>query len=111
MEALAACHAVRLCKEVGIRQLVLEGDAKAVVTAVNEKEVSMHKHGHLIEEIKFELQAFSGWKCCYVSRNLNMATHGLAKAWLLMVWPRRPVNISLEGLGIVQFREQSVILF
>lgn len=34
MEALAACHAVRFCKEVGIRQLVKEGDAEEVVTAL-----------------------------------------------------------------------------
>jgi hypothetical protein len=39
----------------------------------------MHKHGHLIEEIKFELQAFYGWKCCYMSRNFNMAAHGLSQ--------------------------------
>ena len=45
MEALAACHAVRLCKELEISHLILEGDAKNVVTAVNDKEASSLKHG------------------------------------------------------------------
>jgi hypothetical protein len=78
-EALGAYHAVVLSVEVGVQNLMLEGDAKTVVNEVNSQESHTCRHGHLAEDIKILLRSFSNWEYCYVSRQSNGVAHGLAK--------------------------------
>jgi ribonuclease HI len=78
-EAKAALLTVQLCREVGLRKIHLEGDAKTVVDAVNSSEEDKSWLGHLFEDIKGELSSFDGWKMSFVRRKGNHVAHGLAR--------------------------------
>jgi hypothetical protein len=46
-----------MCHEMGYSKIHLEGDAKGVIEVVNSKDDDRSWMGHLIEDIKVELQA------------------------------------------------------
>jgi ribonuclease HI len=49
-EATALFYAASLCRELGIHEVVFEGDAKQVVDAVNSNMSRWSRFGHLIED-------------------------------------------------------------
>jgi hypothetical protein len=59
-EAYASFHAASICREMGIRKVWLEGNAKIIVT-------------------RCILQAFPSWKCGFVHLEANEVAHRLAK--------------------------------
>jgi ribonuclease HI len=80
-EALAAHYAVCLCQEMGAVSLILEGDAKQVVEAINSKTSNGSRYGHFVNDTCRILQEkVSQWKCVFVPREANQAAHRLAKA-------------------------------
>lgn len=78
-EAMAALLASLLCCEMRLQQVMLEGDAKVIVDAVNARETVWTRWGHLVEDILQTLQAVGGWKMGYVRREANNAAHVLAR--------------------------------
>jgi ribonuclease HI len=78
-EAKVALLTVRLCRELGLRKIHLEGDAKTVVDAVNSNEEDRSWVGHLFEDIKGELSSFDGWRMSFVRRDGNHVAHKLAR--------------------------------
>jgi ribonuclease HI len=54
---LALLLALQMCREMGYSKIHLEGDAKGVIKVVNSKDADRSWMGHLIEDIKVELQA------------------------------------------------------
>jgi ribonuclease HI len=78
-EALALLLAIQMCREMGYSKLHLEGDAKAVIDAVHSTEVDRSWMGHLIEDVKVELQAVLYWQLTFVRREGNKVAHDLAK--------------------------------
>jgi hypothetical protein len=79
-EAYAAYHAVRLCRDLGVQNLLLEGDAKQIVEAINLGTGTWSRFGHLIEDTRRTLLTISRWRCAFVHREANEAAHRLAKA-------------------------------
>jgi hypothetical protein len=63
----------------GYSKLHLEGHAKAVIDAVHSTEVDRSWMGHLIEDVKVELQAVLHWQLTFVRREGNKVAHDLAK--------------------------------
>lgn len=78
-EAQAALLAIQLCRELGFIKVHLEGDAKGVVDAVNSGNVDTSWLGHVIEDIKLELNSLAHWKFTFVRRKGNQIAHCLAK--------------------------------
>ncbi|XP_059450979.1 uncharacterized protein LOC132181760 [Corylus avellana] len=78
-EALASLYAVRWCQELGRRAIILEGDAKQVVEAINSDVNNGSRFGHIVEDIRQTLKTFPRWRCAFANRNANAAAHGLAK--------------------------------
>jgi ribonuclease HI len=78
-EALALLLAIQTCREMGYSKLHLEGDAKAVIDAVQSTEVDRSWMGHLIEDAKVELQAVLHWQLTFVRHEGNKVAHNLAK--------------------------------
>ena len=76
---LGAFYAVKLSKEMGAQNLVLEGDAQTVVSAIRSGAEHAGRYGHLVDDVKMLLHSFSQWECCYVGRLCNGAAHSLAK--------------------------------
>lgn len=55
---MAAYYAVKLCRDMGVTNLLLEGDAQNVVNAVKAREIPNCRYGHLIGDIKCALMDF-----------------------------------------------------
>jgi ribonuclease HI len=58
-EALASYFAARLCKENGGTSLILEGDAKLVVDALNSNNCNWSRFGHIVNDTRRILHTFS----------------------------------------------------
>jgi hypothetical protein len=65
----------------GAVSLILEGDAKQVVDALNSKTSNGSRYGHFVNDTCRILQEkVSQWKCVFVPWEANQAAHRLAKA-------------------------------
>lgn len=56
-EGIATIMAVKLCKELDLTNIHLEGDAKNVVEAINGNEEDRSRDGHVMEELKEEVRS------------------------------------------------------
>lgn len=63
--------------------VILEGDALAVVQVVHRSEENPSKHGHMVEELKHFINAGSKWQIQAVKRDCNKVAHLLAENALL----------------------------
>jgi hypothetical protein len=77
-EAMVASLAAKLCGDLRLLQIQLEGDAKVVVGAINSIGSDDSCKGHLTEDIRTRLMGFSRWEMGYVCRDENKVTHVLA---------------------------------
>jgi hypothetical protein len=50
-------QAARFCKEMGLNNVILEGDASAIIAALRETEPNASRYGHLIEEARMILNS------------------------------------------------------
>ncbi|XP_059441935.1 uncharacterized protein LOC132174268 [Corylus avellana] len=78
-ETMAALMAIQQCKELGLTHVHLEGDANVIIDAVNCEVTDRSRMGHIVEDIKVEVQAFSQWQMTFVRRAGNQAAHFLSK--------------------------------
>ncbi|XP_059436709.1 uncharacterized protein LOC132169743 [Corylus avellana] len=78
-EVLASYYAALLCKELALTYVILEGDAKQVVDAIVSKGNCWSRFGHLVEDTRTVLLAFTEWKCVHINRTANNVVHKLAK--------------------------------
>jgi ribonuclease HI len=57
-EAIGVVQAARFCKETGVNNKIVEGDASTIITALRETEPNVSRYGHLIEEARMILIKF-----------------------------------------------------
>ena len=76
---MAALRVVEFCREVGINDLILEGDSMLVVKAVKELCQGWLPYGQIIEDIHCVLGTRRQWSIRHVKREANFEAHGLAK--------------------------------
>jgi ribonuclease HI len=88
-EASALFHGLNQCKVLGVSKLVVEGDSKVIISAVQNREASSSRYGHLIDDLVMLLDSSPGWQMVHVRRESNRAAHGLAKVALKTVFDRR----------------------
>ena len=75
VEAMGALCALEFSHDLGLQQIILEGDSKQVVQAI----ITWCHFGQGIEDIHALLSSFRRWKAEHVKRGLNEVAHGLAK--------------------------------
>ncbi|XP_059436609.1 uncharacterized protein LOC132169617 [Corylus avellana] len=78
-EAYAAYHAVFLCRDMGVQNLILEGNVKQIVEAINSATGTWSLFGHLIEDTRRVLLTLPRWNCVFVSHEANEEAHRMAK--------------------------------
>jgi ribonuclease HI len=78
-EALATYLGVLLGQEMGVQQMILEGDAKQVTEAIRAKEGNDSMIGHLINDVRQCLKNIPRWQVNHVFREANRVAHELAK--------------------------------
>lgn len=102
-EAMGALTAVEFCRDLGFQKIVLEGDSKSVVQAVNGG-TPWCKFGQIMEDIHAILPGFRSWKAEHVRREANAAAHGLAKAAELneihKVWMEEVPDLILDVVNL-----------
>ncbi|XP_042952224.1 uncharacterized protein LOC122289303 [Carya illinoinensis] len=69
----------KLCQELGMQQVIFEGDAKVVIDGVNGIKSNCSWQGQLLDDMKFLLLRHTDWKLHFVKRNGNKAAHSAAK--------------------------------
>jgi hypothetical protein len=79
VKAKTALLAIHLCHEMGLSKIHFEGDAKSIVDSVNSELVDSSWMGHVIEDIKVEIQVFYQWQFSFVGREGNKVAHLRAK--------------------------------
>lgn len=78
-EAMATLWAVKFCKEVGLFEMILEGDAAQVGNDIISSLPHLAKSSHLTESIIQELQGFRFATFVHVKRECNNVAHTLAR--------------------------------
>jgi ribonuclease HI len=79
VEATTALHAVELCKDIGVQDNFLEGDAFTVVKAIAFRTSTWHNFGQIVDDIQVVLGSKRSWRVGHIKRGANGAAHGLAK--------------------------------
>jgi ribonuclease HI len=79
-EAFAAFNAACLCRDLKLQHIMMEGDAKLIVDAVNSNSSTWSRFGHIIDHTQQILDDFIRWKCNHVRCEANGVVHQLVKA-------------------------------
>jgi hypothetical protein len=82
-KALAAFQAVELCKEMDFMDIVLEGSALHIVSAVKAIGNNWSMFGHIVDGIIAGLSQLRSWRIEHVKQDVNLAAHIIAKEAIL----------------------------
>ncbi|KAF5458866.1 hypothetical protein F2P56_022864 [Juglans regia] len=82
-EAMGAMEATCFGLQLGITRIILEGDSKIVISAINIRKEEVSATGMLIEDFKNQLNSYEEWSILHVRREGNQAAHKLARDALL----------------------------
>ena len=77
--ALVALKAVSLARDLGFRNVILEGDSLDLIKALKSAEDSLSPTGLLVDDMKRVASSFERLMYSHVKRNGNRVTHNLAK--------------------------------
>lgn len=95
-EALAACRAMILVKELMLFQVCFEGDCQRVIHAINAPGACRTLFGHIIEEIRCISSSLVECSFLHVRREGNKLAHALARRAVLVadtdVWVEELAN-------------------
>ena len=90
VEALAARRAVEFALEIGITNVVIEGDLESIYRELQDLSPSLALHGHLIQDAKILSNSFQLVNFSHVHREGNTVAHALARSAInrpnLTVW-------------------------
>jgi ribonuclease HI len=78
-EAWAGGQALKFGRELHLNNIILEGDAKIVVDAINLGETNGSKIGILVEDMKLMMLGFPQCTVCAVGRVANSTAHVIAR--------------------------------
>ena len=79
IEALAARRAMELAVEIGLANIVLEGNNETLFKALKSGDRSLAQHGHLIKGILFLSSYCLAFIVSFVRRQCNKLAHSLAR--------------------------------
>ncbi|XP_059429871.1 uncharacterized protein LOC132163564 isoform X2 [Corylus avellana] len=78
-EAVGALRAAEFCCDLGLHNVVLEGDSLIVVQDILALASNWCAHGQIVADIRVVLNSRRSWMVMHTKRNVNQAAHGLAK--------------------------------
>ncbi|XP_075633739.1 uncharacterized protein LOC142606241 [Castanea sativa] len=78
-EARAMQEGVQLAWELGLREIIVEGDAQVVINALLNPEACPWSIQKIIEGCLQSLSCFKAWTASHVSRKGNVAAHVMAR--------------------------------
>jgi ribonuclease HI len=78
-EAIGAFYAADFGRDIGVQNVILEGDSLIVVKALQTEAENLSLYGHFIDDTRLLLRQFRTAEIQHVKRQANQAAHGLAK--------------------------------
>lgn len=79
MEALACRRAVQFAAEIGLSQVVFEGDSAVIINALTKDTGELSSYGNILEDIRALVFVFQLVEFNHVPRNFNSVTNASAK--------------------------------
>lgn len=111
MEANAVDEGILLARDLGLKDVIIEGDAKNVMAALSWSDTTPSSIQKIVEGSRKCLQQFHAWKANHINRSCNVAAHLLARyackvtdsvIWVedtpLMIYDQICADVSLSGL-------------
>ena len=90
LETLAARRVVLFVQELGLRNVVFDGDSESSIQAISNRLLSHSSCGHIIHDILLFASSFQSFSFSYVCRQGNALADALAKrvrlSCPLLVW-------------------------
>uniref|UniRef100_A0A5B7BLL9 RNase H type-1 domain-containing protein n=1 Tax=Davidia involucrata TaxID=16924 RepID=A0A5B7BLL9_DAVIN len=77
-EAMALLHGIDFAFDIGIQDLVVEGDCLHLISEISSSHEDFSVVGHIVDEIKMGSVRFNSWACHHVRRSANGVAHELA---------------------------------
>ena len=79
LEALACRRAVLFAVELGLQDVVFEGDSLQVIQALNQDNANHLTYGHILKDIRTQVAAVSSFEFIFNTRHCNIIADALAK--------------------------------
>ena len=79
LEALACQRVVQFALEIGLNQVVIEGDSVTVIEALKNGSGQFASYGNVLDDIRSQLAGFQYVEFSYTSRVCNSVADALAK--------------------------------
>ncbi|KAK9993781.1 hypothetical protein SO802_023484 [Lithocarpus litseifolius] len=79
VETLACRRAVQFAVEIGLHEVIFEGDAAVVIQAVQNREEDQSAHGHIVGDIQDQVSFLAFSDFCLTPRSCNRVADALAK--------------------------------
>ena len=79
VEALACIKAISFASDIGVENVVLEGDSKTIIQALNADSTCASSFGHIIKDIRVLALDFASICFSHVKRQGNTVANSLAK--------------------------------
>ena len=79
VETLACKRAVQFAAEIGLHEVIFEGDAAGVIQAIKNREAYQSVHGHIVGDIQDQVSLLAFSDFCFVPRSCNKVANALAK--------------------------------
>ena len=79
VETLACKRAVQFAAEIGLHEVIFEGDAAGVIQAIKNREADQSAHGHIVGDIQDQVSLLAFSDFCFVPRSCNKVANALAK--------------------------------
>jgi ribonuclease HI len=103
---MGALFAVKFSCDLGLLQVILEGDSKQVVQAININGAPRSRFGQVIEDILILLPSYRSWQVKHVKTELNEAAHGLAKiarnARVASIWIMEEIPRCIHDIVVLE---------
>jgi ribonuclease HI len=99
---MGAIYAVEFGRDIGVQDVILEGDSLIVVKALQAKTENLSPYRHLIEDTRLLLSNFRMAEVRHVKRIFNKVAHGLAreavKNCVDNIWMEKTPHVFLKRL-------------
>ena len=79
VETLACRHVVQFAVEIGLHEVIFEGDAARVIQAIKNKEADQSAHGHIVGDIQDQVSLLAFSDFCFVPCSCNKVVDALVK--------------------------------
>ncbi|XP_059458291.1 uncharacterized protein LOC132187876 [Corylus avellana] len=77
-ETLATCYATDMCHYLGLRNVILEGDALMVVRSLQKGKCHWGRLRHVLNDTTQKLQTMQEWRVDHIPQEANVVAHRIA---------------------------------